>query len=176
MKTIKKIGMALLAILMSVNFTACSEEDGKYSEEIPEGNNDKKTDFTGYTATDLKINKMTFWLNDDYSGVSVSDWGDGQYIHFNFEGKTEETDESDYITITLNESLSVQDFANNNKNIVTYIQFRTSPRYPLYDYLSGRASLREANGIITLNFNNATFKNNENGDIQTLNGYITFRI
>ena len=34
MKTIKFIGMALFAILMCVNFTSCSKEDGKLEDEV----------------------------------------------------------------------------------------------------------------------------------------------
>ena len=52
MKTLRFIGIALFAVLISVNYTACSSGDDDPTEE----KEDEKVDFSGYTSSDLKIN------------------------------------------------------------------------------------------------------------------------
>lgn len=51
MKTIRKIGMALFAVLLSMNFTACSEDDGP-------------TDGDGVVAGGKKLAKLVMVTND----------------------------------------------------------------------------------------------------------------
>ena len=42
MKTFKMIGIALMAVLMCVNFTACSEDDPTGDSPTPKPTNEKK--------------------------------------------------------------------------------------------------------------------------------------
>ena len=177
MKTFRFIGMALFAILMCVNFASCSSSDDDPTEE----KEDEKVDFTGYTSTDLKINGKTFWLDDDYCGVDISDYGDdGQYIHFLLEGKTVEMD---LVSISLTESLPLNDFKNINKNITSYITLNCiikENQQFIYDYVKGKISAKVVNGTLKVNFDNAVFEdaawmNSEIEDKRTFNGEISYR-
>lgn len=175
MKVFKFIGTTIITTFFLFNVASCSNEDDTFAEKEESEN----VDFTNYISTNLRVNGKTFWYEPNWSGVSISyyDWGDNERgIHFSFDGKTEETDDGSLIRISLDEFLSMTDFVNTNKNIATYLFFDTGISFSAYKYLSGKATIREANGIITLSFNGVTFKNNKNGDIQTLGGYINYNI
>lgn len=153
MRIFRFIGLALFAILLCLS--ACSSGGDDPVEE----DENEKVDFTGYTSTKLKINGKTFWLNDKYCGVDISDWGDdGQYFHFLLEGKTEDMD---LITISLTESLPLSDFKNTNKNITTYITLNCiikDNQQFFYDYVKGKISAKVVNGTLKVNFESAIFE------------------
>ena len=169
------IGMVLFAILMCVNFAACSSEDDLIEE------NEEEFDFTGYTSTKLKINGKTFWLDDKFCGVDISDWGDDeQYIHFLLEGKTEDMD---LVSISLSESLPLSDFKNTYKNITSYITLNCiikENQQFIYDHVKGKITAKVVNGTLKVNFDNAVFEdaawmNSEIEDKRTFHGEISYR-
>ena len=171
------IGIALFAVLMCVNFASCSSSDDDPTEEPEE---DEKVDFTGYTSTKLKINGKTFWLDDDYSGVDISDYGDDeQYIHFLLEGKTEEMD---LVSISLTEGLPLNGLKNTYKNITTYITLNCiikENQQFIYDYVKGKVSAKVVNGTLKVNFENAVFEdatwmNSEIEDKRTFHGEASY--
>lgn len=175
MRTLRMIGMALFAVLMCVNFTSCSSDDD-YIEEKEE-----EIDFTEYTPTKLKINGKTFWFDDKFCGVDISDWGDdNQYIHFLLEGKTENMN---LVSISLAESLPLSDLKNTNKNITSYITLNCiikEDQQFIYDYVKGKISAKVVNGTLKVNFDNAVFEdaawmNSEIEDKLTFHGEISYR-
>ena len=172
MKVFKFIGTTIITTFFLFNVASCSNDDDTFAEEEESEN----VDFTNYISTNLKVNGKTFWYEPNWSGVHISDWGDNDRgIYFSFEGKTEDTDNESIIKISLNESLSMADCVNNNKNIATYLFFNTCIGLSAYEYSHGKATIRETNGIITLSFD-VMFKNSENGDIKIINGYINYNI
>ncbi len=166
-----------LFFLLVMGFSLCAVHACRDDDTVVEKEESEDVDFTNYVSTNLRVNGKIFWYQPDWSGAYISDWGDNdRYISFSFDGKTEETDDESIIKISLNESLSMADFVNNNANIATYIFFGTSIGRSAYEYLNGKATIREGNGMIMLNFNNVKFKNSENNDIQALNGHIIYYI
>ena len=170
--------MALFAILMCVNFTSCSKEDEKLEDEVVD--EDYKVDLSGLTITDLKIDGKTYWRDEKVGGVYFIDWADEPYIDIAFSGKTEEIE---YAELYLTEPgcLSQQEFLNTNKDIAKYFylqisEFSSDYNWVYYEYWNGRASIRENNGVVIVNFNNVLFKNAATGNTKTLNGYISYRI
>jgi len=154
MKVFKFIGTTIITTFVLFNIASCGDDDTFIEKEESEN-----VDFTNYVSTNLRVNGKIFWYQPDWSGAYISDWGDDdRYISFSFDGKTEETDDESIIKISLNESLSMADFVNNNANIATYISFGTSIGRSAYEYLNGKATIREGNGMIMLNFNNVSLR------------------
>ena len=127
MKVFKFIGTTIITTFFLFNVASCSNDDDTFAEEEESEN----VDFTNYISTNLKVNGKTFWYEPNWSGVHISDWGDNDRgIHFSFEGKTEDTDNESIIKISLNESLSMADCVNNNKNIIIKNSISLSPHPP----------------------------------------------
>ena len=176
--TILRIYRIVVAtILMAAVLTSCSK-DNKTEDEVV--NEDSKVDLSGLVITDLKIDKNTFWRREDVGGVIMNGWDEDAYIHFLFQGKTEvlewvELGVSDY------GSLLQKEFLSTNKNIAEYLYLNVADissnyNWIRYNYWNGRASIREDNGVVIINFNNVTFRNEETKARKTLNGYISYRI
>ena len=177
MKTSKMVGLALAAIVLGVSLISCSK-DNKAEDGVV--NEDSKVDLSGLVITDLKIDKNTFWRREDVGGVIMNGWDEDAYIDFLFQGKTEvlegvELNVSDY------GSLGQKEFLNTNKNIAEHLELKIADISSNYDwirynYWNGRASIREDNGVVIINFNNVIFRNEETKATKSLNGHISYRI
>jgi hypothetical protein len=110
----------------------------------------------------------------------MNGWDEDAYIDFLFQGKTEvlelvELQVSDY------GSLGQKEFLNTNKNIAEHLDLKIADissnyNWVRYNYLNGRASIREDNGVVIINFNNVIFRNEETKATKSLNGHISYRI
>ena len=177
MKTSKMVGLALVAIALGVSLISCSK-DNKAEDGVV--NEDSKVNVSGLVITDLKIDKNTFWRRDDVGGVIMNGWDEDAYIDFLFQGKTEvlelvELQVSDY------GSLGQKEFLNTNKNIAEHLHLEISDissnyNWVRYNYWNGRASIREDNGVVIINFNNVIFRNEETKATKSLNGHISYCI
>ena len=162
--------MALAAILLCVNFTSCSKDDGPIEEE------NEEVDFTGYTSTNLKISGKTFWIDEDYCDARIYDWGDDERdFDFLFQGRTEDMD---WVRISLTEILPIEGLS--NKNIANYIYLygfieEEEDQYLYYDYSRGKISAKIENGTLKVNFENVVYEvASETKDTRTLNGSISY--
>ena len=177
MKTLRLIGMALMAVLLSVSFASCSNDD-IVSDESADG--DETVDLSGLIETNLQVDGKTFWLEDKYNSFVLLDSGESASVFFR--GKTEELEGVDIYA----EYVPVKEYFNQNKTIGEFTYIKVAERdysvdwvvhnWVYYDFLNGRVSIREDSGVLTLNFNNALFKNNSTGKCRNLNGYISYRI
>lgn len=176
--TILRIYRIVVAtILMAAVLTSCSK-DNKAEDEVV--NEDSKVDLSGLVITDLKIDKNTFWRWEDVGGVIMNGWDEDAYIDFLFQGKTEVL-EGVELAVSDYGSLMQKEFLNTNKNIAEHLDLEIADissnyNWIRYNYWNGRASIREDNGVVIINFNNVIFRNEDTKATKTLNGYISYRI
>lgn len=76
MKTLRMLGMALVAILMSVNFAACSSDD---DEELPGGEEGSKDKY-GVITGQRKLMRMVVEFNDDYTTESFFYYDSNEHL------------------------------------------------------------------------------------------------
>ena len=74
-----------------------------------------------------------------------------------------------------------KEFLNTNKNIAEHLDLEIADissnyNWIRYNYWNGRASIREDNGVVIINFNYVIFRNEDAKATKTLNGYISYRI
>ena len=176
--TILRIYRIVVAtILMAAVLTSCSK-DNKAEDEVV--NEDSKVDLSGLVFTDLKIDKNTFWRWEGVGGVIMNGWDEDAYIDFLFQGKTEVL-EGVELAVSDYGSLLQKEFLSTNKNIAEYLfleiaDISSNYNWIRYNYWNGRASIREDNGVVIINFNNVIFRNEDTKATKTLNGYISYRI
>lgn len=169
--------MALVTVLMGVGFASCSKEAQTTEDELVD---EDYVDLSGLVKTDLKVDKKTFWLDDGIGGVFFVGDDEDAYISLYFDGKTEELECVRFTTIEP-DILLKEKFLNTNKNIAEHLYIDVSEissnyNWVQYDYCNGRASIRESDGVVIVNFNNVIFKNAETQASKILNGYISYRI
>lgn len=167
--------IVLAAFFMGAILTSCSKDN---KDEV--ANEDSKVDLSGLVITDLKIDKNTFWRREDVGGVVMNGWDEDAYIDFLFQGKTEVL-EGVELAVSDYGSLLQKEFLSTNKNIAEYLYLNVADissnyNWIRYNYWNGRASIREDNGVVIINFNNVIFRNEETKATKTLNGYISYRI
>lgn len=167
--------IVLAAFFMGAILTSCSKDN---KDEV--ANEDSKVDLSGLVITDLKIDKNTFWRREDVGGVVMNGWDEDAYIDFLFQGKTEVL-EGIELAVSDYGSLLQKEFLSTNKNIAEYLYLNVADissnyNWIRYNYWNGRASIREDNGVVIINFNNVIFRNEETKATKTLNGYISYRI
>lgn len=173
MKTLRKLGMALMAVLLCVNFAACS---GSEEEELD------KEDLSTYHKTSLKVNGMqylvrlehSYYTPDMWANIFSSNWG----AEFGINGVRE-----DGLTVSP-EGDEIPTPLKSNSNIGEYTKLWCclwNDVGSFFEYNSGTVTIQDNGNNLTIKFSNAVY-NLADADAseelkkhskQTLNGTIT---
>ena len=201
MKTLRMIGMALVAVLMCVNFASCSssdDEDGDYvqTELIVNGMPFMANAFCGYDAE--SGDRIDACSTYEY-GTIKHDYGEGNRISYYFEDFYGEVDGklTDGLYCKVNIRLegikmgvnktSLNPFKESNLDISKYpqnysflIEIYDEPSYDFFEYssalhCSGGIYIKSFSlNILTLSFDSYNMMDKDGNSI-TLNGDINFK-
>ena len=173
MKTLRKLGMAFMAVLLCVNFVACSDsEDGVLDKE----------DLSTYHKANMKVNGMqylirlehNFYTPDMWANICSPSWG----AAFGVNGVRE-----DGLTVSL-EGQEIPTPLKSNSNIGKYTKLWCciwNDVGSYFEYSSGNVTIQDNGNSLTIKFSNAVYNladDNASEELkkhskQTLNGTIT---